>query len=601
MAREGPGRQSGKLRIGDDWNAITIIALSQQSPLKAVAELVENSIDAHASAIVITRGKERGQHYLRISDDGAGIPRNASGVPDFHYVATHICDSLKRRLKHEERQSVQGEFGIGLLSFWTLGEGLVLISAGADARTYEMRMGKGDPRYTISERRRLFAEKGTEVAIRPLLPGIRSLSGEKIQWYLASELRDRIKRTGVRIRVIDRQARTQHEVVPREFSGRLLRDLPAVETEWGEAYLELYFDEPGPANHVGLYRHGTRVLEDIAVLDAFQRTPWQTGCLQGIIDAPFLTLTPGTRTGILHDDRFETLCRLLEPVEARLNQIIEEQKRAAEEQASKEVLRSIHRAFKEALLALPAEEYDWFQIPDGRDGTRKARQQPGAPLAEMEEEHPEPDAVGSGAAQQREFFEFPGPLYSVIISPGSCTMPVKETKNLRAIPRDRSRRLVDENLTFAWNILEGAGELTETDAEIAVFHAPQEPGLTRVRIVATQANIECQAEAVITITAALIPETPKSPRGKQGLPSYTFERAPGELWRSRYEEARNLIVINNAHRDFVHAARNRAMKLRYLCRLYIKELVLDNFPGLAADQLLERMVELALYTEEHLK
>ena len=39
----------GKLRIGNDWNAITIIALSQSNPLKAVAELVENSIDARAT------------------------------------------------------------------------------------------------------------------------------------------------------------------------------------------------------------------------------------------------------------------------------------------------------------------------------------------------------------------------------------------------------------------------------------------------------------------------------------------------------------------------------------------------------------------------
>src|SRR5438128_4006921 len=37
--------ESGKLRIGDDWNAIRIIALSQSNPLKAIAELVENSID----------------------------------------------------------------------------------------------------------------------------------------------------------------------------------------------------------------------------------------------------------------------------------------------------------------------------------------------------------------------------------------------------------------------------------------------------------------------------------------------------------------------------------------------------------------------------
>jgi nitrate/nitrite-specific signal transduction histidine kinase len=116
-AKQARGRQGGKLRIGDDWNAITIIAQSQQSPLKAVAELVENCIDARAGNIVITRGKEKGQHYLRIRDDGTGIPRDDAGLPDFQHVATHICDSLKRRLKAEDRTGVQGEYGIGLLSF----------------------------------------------------------------------------------------------------------------------------------------------------------------------------------------------------------------------------------------------------------------------------------------------------------------------------------------------------------------------------------------------------------------------------------------------------------------------------------------------------
>ena len=43
--RNGAG---GNLRIGDSWNAITIIALSQSNPLKAIAEFVENSIDAKA-------------------------------------------------------------------------------------------------------------------------------------------------------------------------------------------------------------------------------------------------------------------------------------------------------------------------------------------------------------------------------------------------------------------------------------------------------------------------------------------------------------------------------------------------------------------------
>ncbi|MFQ5928543.1 MAG: hypothetical protein ACE5MK_02520 [Acidobacteriota bacterium] len=60
-------------------------------------------------------------------------------------------------------------------------------------------------------------------------------------------------------------------------------------------------------------------------------------------------------------------------------------------------------------------------------------------------------------------------------------------------------------------------------------------------------------------------------------------------------------MINNGHRDFVYASRTRALKLRYISRLFAKEMVYRNFPGLAPDRLLERMIELSLYTEENLR
>jgi DNA gyrase/topoisomerase IV subunit B len=91
-------KDSGKLRIGDDWNAIRIIALSQSNPLKAIAEFVENSIDAHAKTITIIRGKEHGAHYLAIKDDGDGVPRDADGRPDFKYVATVLSSSISTDL-----------------------------------------------------------------------------------------------------------------------------------------------------------------------------------------------------------------------------------------------------------------------------------------------------------------------------------------------------------------------------------------------------------------------------------------------------------------------------------------------------------------------
>jgi hypothetical protein len=90
-------------------------------------------------------------------------------------------------------------------------------------------------------------------------------------------------------------------------------------------------------------------------------------------------------------------------------------------------------------------------------------------------------------------------------------------------------------------------------------------------------------------------------RGGKGLPKYTYLRAPGKLWRSRYDEKNNLVVVNNGHRDYLYAAQKRARKLKYICRLFCRELVLANFPGFDSRELLERVIELSLYVEENLR
>jgi hypothetical protein len=606
-AKRSEPRTAGKLRIGDDWNAIRIIALSQSNPLKAVAEFVENSIDAHAKNITLIRGKEKGVHFLRIKDDGDGIRRTDEGIPDFSYVATHICDSIKRRLKAEGATGLQGEFGIGLLSFWTVGEELILTSAGADGKTYQMHLRKGDPGYRVTHKRMLMPEPGAELLIRNILPGIKQFSGEKIQWYLASELRDRIRQTGVQIRVIDRTARAEFKVEPRKFEGRLLHQLKGRPDS--ELYLELYLSAPSPANRVSLFRNGTRVVEDIAELSGFNKAPWINGFLQGLIDAPYLNLTPGTRTGIIQDEAYARLSADLAPLEAELLTIIDEQRRAEEEETSREVLRHIQNALKEALLALPAEEYDWFDVHNGASRRIKPRngEQPlveesnAIVLAEnfSDVESPLPDSEANG---QKQFFEFAGPLFSVRISPASSVLAVGAMKNLRAIARDRSRRPVENDLTFQWRISEGEGEIENPAGEIATFKGPPEPGLSKVEVTVRQGEIICSAEALITVTETILPSGPeKDGTPRQGLPSYTFQKAPGELWRARYDSDQNVIVINNGHRDFVFASRNKTLKLRYISRLFAKELVIKNFAGVPPGELLERLIELSLYTEENLK
>ena len=605
VPKSGKPRSTGNLRIGDHWNAITIIALSQSNPLKAVAELVENSIDARAKTIVITRGKEKGQHYLRVKDDGEGVRRNADGEPDFHYVATHVCDSIKRQLKVQGAGGLQGEFGIGLLSFWTLGEELLLTSASADGRAFQMHLKKGDPSYRITHRPTLFAEAGSEVLIRGILPGIKNFSGDKIQWYLASELRDRIRHSGVSIRVVDRTARAEYKVEPRQFEGRLLHELDGLLPPQSDVYAELYLHAHLPSNAVSLYRSGTRVLANLTELEAFARMPWTSGYVQGIIDAPYLTLTPGTRLGVIHDAALARLVDELGSLEVRLGKIIADQQRAEEERASRDVLRSVQGALKEALLALPAEEYDWFDLRRGEGKRRPRRAAPaesgdGAPAddqaiaVEAADDH-------EGAEGQRQFFEFAGPLFSVMISPTSSVIEVGGARSLRAIARDRARRPVEDDLAHGWAMLEGDGTLDSAGGEMATFRAAAEPGLARVEVTVTQGEVVCKAEAQITVAASLLPKVGGGDSNYQGLPGYTFHKAAGELWRSRFDAERNLVVINNGHRDFVYAARSKMLKLRYVCRLFAKELVLKNFIGIPPEQLLERLLELTLYTEENLR
>ena len=563
---------------------------------------MENSIDAQAGHITIIRGKEHGEHYLKVVDDGQGIPCDEEGIPNFKYVATHICDSLKRRLKEGGFQNIQGEFGIGLLSFWTVGHKLLMVSSGKDGKAYQMNMEKGKPGYSISHRPHLLPIKGTQLTIAPLLAGIRMLSGEKIQRYLASELRDRIRHSGVKIKIIDRTSRAEFEVEPRQYEGQLIHDLPLLTTAFGEPmYVEIYIAGKNTENNISLFRSGTRVLPNISILDFFQCEPWTSGYFEGIIDAPFLHLTPGTRDGIIHDERFAGFCDSIASLKERLTAIALEQGKAEEERMSKNILRSVQKAFLDAMTALPPEEYDWFGIEQknarrSSSDNNDTAQENGVLMV--------PDALRQEEKKsgQKEFFEIAGPLFSARIQPGSALVQVGKTKPFRAIGLDRNKRQVEENLLYLWCIMEGKGDLDKLDGEIVVFNAPLEPGLSKLKLVIQRDDIRCETESIVTVVDSLFKtsaENSEFPR--KGLPGYTLESAPGYTWRSRYDEKRNIVIINSGHRDFIYAGREKARKLRYICRLFAKELILQNFAGLSSGELLERLVELSLYTEENLR
>jgi hypothetical protein len=307
--------------------------------------------------------------------------------------------------------------------------------------------------------------------------------------------------------------------------------------------------------------------------------------------------------GVVHDERLAAFLESLGELEAALNEVIRQQQHAAEEKSNQDTLRAIQRAFREALLVLPEEEYDWFEAygvgGHRRLGSGGARS--GMPLPVESGDVPGGlQTASENGDSQREFFEYAGPLFSVRIAPASCTIPVKTSRQLRAIARDRGGRQIDQDVIYEWSVLEGLAQLANEDGEIVTLTAPDEPQLVRLQVCARQDEVIVTAEALITITDSIIPDRPKS-LAREGLPEYTFEKRPGALWRSRYDADKNVIIINKGHRDFVYAARNKSLKLRYICRLFAKELVVRNFPGYTADELVERMIELLLYTEENLR
>ena len=327
------------------------------------------------------------------------------------------------------------------------------------------------------------------------------------------------------------------------------------------------------------------------------------------MDAPFLSLTPGTRHGVIRDDHFDALCRAMVTVEKHLQEIIEEQRKAEEERSSRQVLRRVQRALKEAFLRLPQEEYDWFDIYGEKPQKKSGNLFASGPMRgdsreknDRESQNPEDVAeLLDNASSQKQFFEYAGPLFSALISPKSSVVAVDKRKKYHVICRDRSRRVVLENLVYQWNIIDGEGHLDENHRESITFIAPSEPCLTTLEVIVRQGDKTCRDEALITITDSLMDHSSNTGKSNKGLPGYTYRRAPGENWRSRYDGEKNVIVINNGHRDFVYAGKQKSRKLRYICRLFCKELVRHNFPGLQTDELLERMIELSLYTEEHLK
>jgi hypothetical protein len=649
--------RAGRLKIGDEWMAIQIIARSQTNPQKAVAELVENSIDAGTVRIRITRGRRRGRVFLRVSDDGRGVPLTPEGIPDFDYVATHVCDSLKRRLDERRRTGVQGEFGIGLLGFWSIGCELEMISQAERGPAYVMTMRAGSRAY---DRRRYLGARpgsGVDVTIHDVHREAQiRLTAEKLQRYLGEELRDRVRRSGVTIVLEDRlPPRKTVEVRPAVFRGEPIGDLASIPVEGHPPIrAELYVAQPGDGGQrprgggegsgdggqrpeappqdsagrpaVALYRLGTRVCRDISALPQFAREPWIGGALEGILDFPDFRLSPASREGFVPDAAYHAFLEALRPLEPRLVDRLRQEEEVRSERASRSLVKELQSAFVRLLRDLPTGEYDWFGAEGARPfaGGSNGRPAgtadlpgtggdlPGPRPAATADPVAAPDAAAPGdpaAAGIADDAEVPadessaqpalltGPLDRVTLRPDPVRLLVGRRRGVRGLPLDAAGLVLRHGLSWSWSLTPGVGSLSVEPDGRAVIDAPDRPARGRIAVTVRAEGAAAEDVRERSASTEVVVEA-EAPR--RSFPAPKFVHLPGESWRSRWSLEEGKVEVNSGHPDYQSVRKSASRRRRYLGRLYAKELVLHNFGLEPPSVALERLLEVLTRLDEHL-
>ena len=606
--------QKGRLRVHDPFELIRWLALSQADPRKALAELVQNSLDAGATRVEVTRVRLKGTPCLRIWDDGEGVIPELDRPDALRHIATHIGHSRKRSLTPQERLELmtQGRYGIGLLGFWCLGETLELRTYLPGQKACRLILTRDRPDYVIEplRGRLLFDERWTEVVVaglhRQALP---ALGARRISEYLASELRGQLLAREVDLVVRDRISRGRSlklvHVRPKRFLGERLQLSESWEVGGQPPlHIELYLvgeDAAAESRGVAVYAAGTLVCEsfqDLASLD-LDHPPWTDPRLAGLVDFPALAVAPGSRRGVLLDSSSAAFARTLQEIEPEVTTALAEFDRRRAEGLDQALVKDLQRAFKDFYRQrpnyslLPVERRTGVGAGSAGDGL------PGSPAnagdgAVSGEADSEALAAPEPLADTSHLFP-PGPLAEVRLSPGSIRVQCGLERRVRARAFDASRREITAGVSFQWRLSGPVGRLAsdEQEADRCRVVAGDRPGEGEIEVVATRGQRSARASAAVEVMEEL-----PAPGSSEGIPEPELVDQPAAPWRSRVVEGR--WQVNSGHPEYREIADRPALKLRYLALLFAKEIVLRSSQDPRLEGPLEQVVEVAAYADRKL-
>ena len=609
MARPRRPGLSLQLKPADPFELVRWLARSQSDPRKAVAELVQNSLDAGATRVSVCRQRIKGELCLVVRDDGEGVLPGMTREEALRYIATHVGHSRKLGLGPAERAQrvVAGKYGVGLLGFWSIGRFFELRSRVAGSELLALRLEEDSPHAQILPLpRRIDApETMTEAIVLGVHPTAQKmLGGRRLADYLAAELRGQLLLQKSELLVQDDVARglaQKHFVVtPRRFSGeRLALPLEVPVPGFSPLRVELYLARGAEEPRIQVGCAGTLVADDISALDALglAEPPWVGHELSGLIDFASFNVPPGTRRGVMPDKAAEAFVAAMEPLAALVSAELarlDSERRAA---ADRDVVRDLRRALRGFQRRLPH-----YALPEvaGATGATEAGPAgdegpaPGAALPDARPREP------PGATELHLFP--PGPLARVSVVPGEAQIFAGGERRLKAVATDESDRPVPV-AAYAWSVDGAAAGLLSLRGEGASVHvtarfdaSPGEEGRVEVRVRGVPeggGTREARGSATVRVVEG------EAAEASLGIPEPELVSDVDGAWRSRM--AGSHWEVNAEHEDYRALRADPRGRMRYLLSLLAKEIVLRTSGRPETADALESLVEVLAHAERNLR
>jgi hypothetical protein len=270
-----------RLRIGNLAKAVLVSGQAYQDPKDALNEFVSNAADEYAEAgrpgerirLVLRR---KGRHpVVAVDDVGRGMTADR-----LREVARNLFESVKA-----DDPRTLGEKAIGVLAFQQIGARCDVVSrAEGSSETWVLRLERGRATAALErERRRSRQVPGTTVYLSELDPDVlRVLTARKVVDYLRVRRGAAIARGDYVIEVVE--GRSSELVTPDRPDGLRLA-IPSRNTLWGRVEFHLYVAaRDGKRRRVAVIgRAGTTIIDDLAELEEFDKTPWTSDQVSGSI------------------------------------------------------------------------------------------------------------------------------------------------------------------------------------------------------------------------------------------------------------------------------------------------------------------------------